>query len=281
MGSIRPEFRGVEASRPKWRQDAQWQFTQTADPGWMPGDGANDGGAWKDHKHIDIAPYENGRAAILNYKLLVSTFIPRPIAFVSTRSKDGSTTNLAPFSYAQMMTHDPPLFVIGFTGGFATSKDTLKNLLESQECTINIVSEHFLEAANAAGTVAPYGVSEWAFTGLTPAPSKDVKADRVAEAIFSIEGKLVDAKEVDSRANPGQKSASLVTIEGVRFWAREDAINKDKSFLDPNILRPMARLGGITYGRILEAIELPRPEWKTFEQDVKEAGLYKSKLDSQ
>lgn len=43
----------------------------------------------------------------------------------------------------------------------------------------------------------------------------------------------------------------------------------------------MARLGGITYGRILEAIELPRPEWKTFEHEVKEAGLYKSKLDSQ
>lgn len=231
----RPDFKDAEATRPEWRRDAQWQFTKTANPGWGPGDGANDGGKWKARKHIDIEPYGEGRQASLNYKLLVSTFIPRPIAFVSTRSKDGTTTNLAPFSYAQMMTHDPPLFVIGFTGGFATSKDTLKNLLESQECTINIVSEHFLEAANAAGTIAPYGVSEWAFTGLTPAPSIDVKAERVSEAIFAIEGKLVGAKEVDSRASPGKKSASLVTIEGVRFWAREDAINEERSYIDPNV----------------------------------------------
>lgn len=232
---IRPAFKDIESERPQWRRDAQWQLTKTVQPDWTAGDGANDGGKWKAHKHIDIEPFAEGRPATLNYKLLVSTFIPRPIAFVSTRSKDGTTTNLAPFSYAQMMTHDPPLFVIGFTGGFKTSKDTLKNLLESQECTINIVSEHFLEAANAAGTVAPYGVSEWVFAGLTPAPSKSVKAERVAEAIFSIEGKLVDAKEVDSRASPGQKSASLVTIEGVRFWAREDAINEDRSFIDPNV----------------------------------------------
>ena len=56
--------------------------------------------------------------------------------------------------------------------------------------TINIISEHFLEAANATSVNAPYGVSEWALSGLTPAPSTTVQASRVKESIFSIEGKV-------------------------------------------------------------------------------------------
>lgn len=67
----------------------------------------------------------------------------------------GKSTNLAPFSYTQVIKHDPPLFTIGFAGGFSSAKDTLANLTATKECTINIVSEHFIEAANAASINAP------------------------------------------------------------------------------------------------------------------------------
>jgi len=77
--------------------------------------------------------------------------------------------------------HDPPVFIVGFAGGLGQAKDSLRNLLESGECVINIVSEHYIEAANATAVNAPYGVSEWALTGLTPAGCKDVKASRVKE----------------------------------------------------------------------------------------------------
>ena len=100
---------------------------------------------------------------------------------------------------------------------------------------INIISEHYLEAANATSVNAPYGISEWALTGLTPAPCKDVKASRVKEAIFSVEGKLVETKEFESRATPGKKTSVLAIIEGVRFWAREDAINEDRNLIDPSV----------------------------------------------
>ena len=70
------------------------------------------------------------------------------------------------------------------------------------------------EAANATSVNAPYGVSEWALTGLHPAPCKDVKASRVQEAIFSVEGKLVETKEFESRATPGKKTGVLAIIEG-------------------------------------------------------------------
>ncbi|TKA70338.1 hypothetical protein B0A55_07421 [Friedmanniomyces simplex] len=274
-------FKEVESSRPDWTPEATFAFTKTKDPSWKPGQGANDGGESMKHDHVDIDPYEEGRPATSNYKLLISAIIPRPIGFLSTRSKDGSSTNLAPFSYTQLVNHDPPVFIVGFAGGYKQAKDSLKNLMDSGECVINIISEHYIEAANATSVNAPYGVSEWALTGLTPAPCKDVKASKVKEAIFSIEGKLMETKEFESKATPGKKTGVLAIIEGVRFWAREDAINEDRNIIDPAILRPMSRLGGITYGRLVEGIELPRPDWDEFKKEAEPAGLVKDKLDSQ
>lgn len=55
------------------------------------------------------------------------------------------------------------------------------------------------------------------------------------EAIFSVEGKLLETKEYESRVTPGKKTGVLAIIEGVRFWAREDALNDEKNILDPNV----------------------------------------------
>jgi len=263
------DFGKVQASRPDWEDSKEWHFTKTKSPNWTYGSGASDKtGASKSHVSID--PYAEGRSPVLNYKLLISGIIPRPIGFMSTRSPDGSSTNLAPFSYTQVFNHDPPIFGVGFSGGFDNAKDTLKNLVESGECVINIISDHYIEAANACAIDLPYGQSEWSVSGLTPADSEVVAASRVKEAIFSIEGKLVNTQEFESRATPGKKTGVLAVIEGVRFWVREDAINEDRSLIAPEILRPISRLGGITYARVLEGFEIPRPVLK---QEQKEGKL--------
>jgi flavin reductase (DIM6/NTAB) family NADH-FMN oxidoreductase RutF len=230
-------FKEVEASRPAWRepQGDPFPFTQTRNPAWQAGDGANDNGASLKHEHISIDPYAPGRPAAFNYKLMISAIIPRPVGFVSTRSADGSSTNLAPFSYFTMVNHDPPVFVLGYAGGFDNAKDSLRNLNETKECVINIISEHYIEAANATSVNAPYGISEWALTGLTPAECEEVKASRVKEAIFSVEAKLMETKEFESRATPGKKTGVLAIVEGVRFWAREDAVNEERNLIDPAV----------------------------------------------
>lgn len=231
------DFKKVEASRPEWDASKSLRYTQTAKPDWKFGDGANG----LDDKstsaaHVAIDPYEEGRPAGFNYKLLISSIIPRPIAFVSTRSADGKTANLAPFSYFNVVNHDPPLFVVGFAGGFAAAKDTLRNVSESKECVINIISEGFVEAANSTSVNAPYGVSEWDVSGLTPVyDCETVKAARVKEAIVSIEAKLDFLKEYDSRATEGKKSGVVGIFEGTRFWVREDALNEDKNLVDPAV----------------------------------------------
>jgi len=181
----------------------------------------------------------------------------------------GQSTNLAPFSYTQVINHDPPIFIVGFAGGFDNAKDTLRNLVDTNECVINMVSEHFVEAANATSINAPYGISEWALTGLHPAPCTTVKASRVMESVFSIEGKLMETKEFESKVTPGRKTGVLAIIEGTRFWVREDAINEDRNIIDPAILRT------------IEGLELPRPEFDKVTKPEEVKPLVKPKAEGQ
>ncbi|KAM7195695.1 hypothetical protein V8F33_006544 [Rhypophila sp. PSN 637] len=263
-------FKEVEASRPPW-EPASPRYTQTAQPSWTFGTGANNLPSSPPPlpKSVSIDPYAEGRSPGLNYKLLISAITPRPIALLSTRSPDGKVQNLAPFSYFNVISHDPPLFIIGFVGAASnpSCKDSLRNMVESKECVINIISEGIIEAANSTSINAPYGVSEWDVSGLTPVYDCETVTNlpRVKEAVFSIEGKLESSREFESRAVPGRMGTTLVIIEGTRFWAREDALDAEGGLLKTDVLRPMGRMGGITYSRQIETIELPRPD---FERDL-------------
>ncbi|KAF8470801.1 hypothetical protein BDZ91DRAFT_791763 [Kalaharituber pfeilii] len=260
-----PDFKSVEASRPPFDQNAKFHYTKCPEPSWKVGSGANASGtSYIDIPHREIDPYGDNRNPIDNYKLLISGIIPRPIGFLSTlnTSTDPPTANLAPFSYTQIVNHDPPIFCVGFSGGKGNPKDSCRNVLETGECVINIISEWFVEAANYCSVNAPPGVSEWEFAGLTPAPSRIVKPARVKESAFSIEAKLITHHEWTSPAS-GKKTGVTCLFQGVNFWVREDAINEAGNMIDPTVLRPVSRLGGVSYGRTTQAFELLRPDWET------------------
>lgn len=231
------DFKAVEASRPPFEKN-DFHFTQTPKPDWKAGSGANEPSCLE-KEHRQINPYAEGRAVVQNYKMLISAIVPRPVGFVSTISADGKSTNLAPFSYFNLMNHDPPIFVLGFAGGMDKAKDTLKNLVDTKECTINIITEEYIEAANFTSINAPSGVSEWSFSGLHGAKSSMVKPDRVKEAVFSLEGKLVSTHEWTSKspATPDKRTGVTVFVEGVNFWVREDAIDEQGVLIDPTVSR--------------------------------------------
>ncbi|KAI5812049.1 hypothetical protein BZA77DRAFT_390988 [Pyronema omphalodes] len=254
----KPNFSELQASRPTFDE---WKFTysQTADPNWAIGDGANDD-TWKQHETIHIDPHAADRTPLDNYRLLVSGIIPRPIGVISTQGTDGSR-NLAPFSYLQIVNHDPPIFTVGFTMGLGSLKDTPRHILETKECVINMISESWVEAANYTSIDAPAGLSEWDLSGLTPADSNAVKPQRVAEAVFAVEGKLIHSHDWFSPST-GEKTGMLAIIEGVYFHVREDALNESKNAIDLAVLKPVGRLGGITYTRSREGYEILRPGYQ-------------------
>ncbi|KAL1853898.1 hypothetical protein Daus18300_011640 [Diaporthe australafricana] len=269
----REHFKKIEASREPFDPSLKVSVSQTPAPSWKYGDGSSDSSAL-DKSHVEVNPDEEGRPMISNYKLLISA-IPRPVSFVSTIAKDG-TPNLAPFSYFQVVDHDPVILVIGFSARPGRPKDTQRNLEETGECVINILSEQFVEAANATSLDVPYETSEWELSGLTPRDSATVRPKRVQEAVFSIEGKLLEMKTLDYHRHEakGKPTGALAIIEAKRFWIQEGALNEARDNVDLDALRPVVQLGGVSYGRVRDTFELPRPSLKAELQD-EEKGLRK------
>ncbi|KJA12634.1 hypothetical protein HYPSUDRAFT_152314, partial [Hypholoma sublateritium FD-334 SS-4] len=104
------------------------------------------------------------------YAIFVSGIVPRPVAFVSSISEDG-VENLAPFSWFNQVAPNPPLISFSCLTSSQQEKDTSRDIKATKGFTVNIISEPWVEQANAASIAAPRGVSEWPITGLTRAPS--------------------------------------------------------------------------------------------------------------
>ncbi|KAL6909069.1 hypothetical protein GGI43DRAFT_394526 [Trichoderma evansii] len=188
--------------------------------------------------HVSVNSYSKERNLWDNYRLLISAIAPRPIAFISTVSADGKSVNLAPYSYFNVLAHDPPTFAVGFGHPPTGPKDSFINVCDTRECVINVVSEDILEAANAASIDAPYGISEWDMTGLPPDYCcETVRVPRVKESRFSIEARVESINEIQSREYPGRISSRLVIFEGTRFRARDDALNKEQDYIFPEVCR--------------------------------------------
>lgn len=261
-----PDFKKVEASRPPFPASSTFHHVQTPDPNWKFGGGANHLHPSKSNpppqvpSHRSIDPHSPTRPSHLNYTLLISSIVPRPICLLSTCSPSG-VPNLAPFSYFQLISHDPPLFILSFACSLASPKDSLANLASTRDCTLNIISPSLLEAANACSVAAPPGISEWDVSGLTPIHDDARRVARVGEAVVSVEAKVVSVTEFPSRARPGEVGATMVVVEGTRFWVREDAVDGEGGRVDPGVLGAVGRMGGISYGVVGEGVELPRPSW--------------------
>lgn len=164
------------------------------------------------------------------------------------------------------------MFIVSFispgTRSPKSQKDTLRNLEGTRECVINVVSEHMLQAVNATAVNADFGDSEFDISGLTPVydTTTETGVPRVLESIVSVEGKLLETREFESRANPdtAKGKTTLAIIEGTRFWVREDAIDPHElDKVDLAVLRPMSRLGGDGYGRTTEVVEIERPVYRS------------------
>ena len=253
-------FAETIANRPDYdHSNRPIEITKSPDPIWSYGDGVRTGPvANSAHKEID--PYSSDRSVSQNYRLLISGIAPRPVGFISTVSRDGKTKNLAPFSYFQMVDHDPPMFIVSFSSRNGQMKDTYTNMKDTKECVINTVSENMIEAVNASSIDAPYGVSEWDITGLTEGEKTTVKPSRVKESVLSIEGKVVDIKEFEGH-RPGMSGSAIFLVEATRLWVWEDAANEDFSHIELDKLRPIGQLGGMAYGRITSTFDLPRTRW--------------------
>src|SRR5436190_18980142 len=121
------------------------------------------------------------------YGWMISTILPRPIAWVSTISADGKT-NLAPFSFFQGVCANPPtLMFVPVNLRDGTKKDTVRNIEQVPEFVVNLVSFELAEKMNRTSALLPYGESEFDAFGIASAPSERVRPPRVAAAPVAFE----------------------------------------------------------------------------------------------
>jgi len=168
-------------------------------------------------------------------------------------------------SYFSMVGHIPPLVSISFSLSRKRLKDTRENIAATKQFTVNIISEAFAEAANSTSAEAPASVDEWILSGLTTTPSTLVKPACVMESAVSLECELYFLKDL-SPPNSDLVTTTLVLGLIQQAHIHESVLDEDGSAVDPRKLRPIARLGGTTYSRVLEGFDVERTSWK----DVRE-----------
>jgi flavin reductase (DIM6/NTAB) family NADH-FMN oxidoreductase RutF len=184
------------------------------------------------------------------YKLLISSVVPRPIAWVSSYDAAG-VPNLAPFSYFMAITDTPPTIAFSCSPRARSKKDTLRNVEAMSEYVVNICDDDRAEQMNLTSGDYPPEVDEFALTKLTAAPAVKVKAPRVVEAPISMECKL-------SRVLPVGK-ATLVIGEVVYWHVRDDIYDPATGRFDMHKLKPLGRLTGNLYSHIHQIFEMKRP----------------------
>ncbi len=188
------------------------------------------------------------------HKLMIGSIIPRPIAFVSTRSKDGKN-NVAPFSYFNGVCSKPPtiMFAPARRGWDGEEKDTLINIRDTEEFVVNIVSESFAEKMVMCATDFDSDVDEFEISGLTPTNSQKIKSPRIGEAKISFECKLNQIVEIGD----GTAGSGFVVIGTIVLFHIDDGIYDNGRILTDK-LEPLGRLAGNWYTRSTDTIKIDR-----------------------
>lgn len=178
------------------------------------------------------------------YPLLTSVIVPRPIAWVTTRSAAG-VDNLAPHSFFTVSSVQPP--VVQFTS--VGVKDSVRNAVATGEFVVSLCPEDLVEQVNLTATDYPPDVSEYDEVGLTREPSRLVAPSRVAESPVALECRVVGTKDF---------GGGSVVVFGEVVWIAIDerVLRDDRPAVD--LLQPLARLGGIQWSTIGEVTERRR-----------------------
>ena len=178
------------------------------------------------------------------YHLLTGLVVPRPIAWVSTRSAAG-VPNVAPHSYHNVVSTDPP--VVHFTSSGV--KDTLANVRATGAFVLNVVSEALLEAMNATAADLHPEEDEARWAGLALERAATVDAPRVAAAPAHLECTLREELVI---GNGHLVLGDVVHVHvATRVWGA--------GRVDQEALRAVGRLGGSGYAVVERVRHVPRP----------------------
>jgi flavin reductase (DIM6/NTAB) family NADH-FMN oxidoreductase RutF len=193
------------------------------------------------------------RASVF-YQQMIHCIVPRPIAWVSTISSAGAT-NVAPFSYFTGVGSRPPsLLFCPANNRQGEPKDTLRNIQDTGDFVVNIVSFSVAEAMNASAAALPPNESEFDFCGVTALASLKISAPRVLESPVQFECRKMHILNIGD----GPGGANIV-VGSIVHMHIDDHVIGIKDLVDPDLLNAVGRMGGVSYCRTKDRFDLARP----------------------
>ena len=188
------------------------------------------------------------------YKLLTGTIIPRPIGWISTVDENG-INNLAPFSYFNMVSSDPPCIMFSTRRDNAKNKDTLNNVLQNNEFVVNLVTLDVVEQMNATSATVPSEIDEFELANLTPIDSVSVEPKRVKESLVHFECEKIHHYFI---RDANENETACVIIGQIKIIHIDDAILSENNRINLDKYKPVARLAGPNYGTLGEIFSIKR-----------------------
>ncbi len=190
------------------------------------------------------------------YFTMTQLVLPRPIAWVMSEN-DNATYNLAPYSYFNAVSSDPPLLM--FSSGLqedGSEKDSLRTIRERENFVIQIASDHQLSDLNQTSATLPPGVSEVDENGLSLTEVEGQRMPRLTDSKIAFFCKRYDVQQI------GNTNQMLVFGEVEEVYVADDCagINEKGRFkVDASKVRPLARLGASEYASFGEVMSAVRP----------------------
>lgn len=187
-----------------------------------------------------------------NYKLLIGSIIPRPVAIVTTQSAEG-ILNIAPFSFFSIVSSEPAIVSIAIQRKKGTMKDTARNLLTEKEAVIHILDRDNVEEANQAAALLPTEQSELTVANFTPVPSQTIRVPGLKEAKVRFETTLYQHVPIVEE----ETKVDLFLLKIKSYQIDETVYEEGK--INPRKLAAVSRLAGNSYAEIGEIFDLERP----------------------
>lgn len=191
--------------------------------------------------------------ALQCYQAAVAAIVPRPIAWVSSRSASG-ILNLAPYSFFSVASCNPLILsVTQIKPRNLKDKDTLTNLRETGECVVNIVNEEAAQAMNASCANFPANVDEFAQLGIEQIDSVKVAVPGVAISPVRFECKLQQIISISEKAMGG----SIMLLKVVAIHSNDNCTKEMR--IQTKALQAIGKMGGDSYSKTTDSFELARP----------------------
>lgn len=189
-----------------------------------------------------------------NYRLLTSTVIPRPIAWITSLSED-RVVNAAPFSFFNVVSSNPPMLCVSVGRRDGQPKDTTVNIAYTKEFVVHIVDESLAVAMNMTAAHMPPEESELELAGLSQVESDKVKVPGIKEAKVRMECKV---KQIIPITDDRDRPTSDLILGRVVCLQCDEELYED-GMMNVSALKPISRLGGNEYAKLGELLRIDRP----------------------